>query len=49
MRPAKSWFPTMRCVGLIRGPGLLCCVIVLALVIGLVGIARYRMQNRQRR
>jgi hypothetical protein len=39
----------MRYVGLIRGPGLLCCVIVLAFVIGLVGIVRHRLQNRQRR
>jgi hypothetical protein len=35
-------------VGLLRGPGLLCCVLVLAILIGLAGIARYRMQNRRR-
>jgi hypothetical protein len=39
----------MHNVGLLRGPGLLCCVIVLALVIGLAGIARFRLQNRRRR
>lgn len=39
----------MRNVGLLRGPGLLCCVIMLALIIGLAGIARFRLQNRQRR
>jgi hypothetical protein len=33
-------------VGLLRGPGLLCCVVVLAGLIGLAGIARYRIQNR---
>jgi len=36
-------------VGLISGSKLLCCVLVLAVIIGLVGMARFRLQNRRRR
>jgi hypothetical protein len=35
-------------MGLLRGPGVLCCVLVLAVLIGLAGIARHRFQNRPR-